>query len=133
MQKSALYCIVFAFTYFFMACQHKIHGSQLEGVWKQDSYADSTRFFKRANDINKTEGGFQFLTGGKLKVRQNMGWCATPPVDYETVSGTWEKISKDTMRLNYPYWGGRIEKDVVVLTTSASELQLKEIDVRLLQ
>ena len=112
---------------------NKNHDVSIEKVWQWSKYSDSTYFYKVSNDIDQTEGGFQFLNDGKLKVRQNIGWCGTPPISYETVLGSWNKISDNTIRLNYPYWGGKIVEDILIVKISNSELQFKSVNLKRLK
>lgn len=105
----------------------------IERVWQFDTYSDSISFYKRAGNIDENEYGFQFLSDGKLKVRQNVGWCGTPPITYETVSGSWNKMSDSTIRLDYPYWGGKIVEDLMIIKISNTALQTKSVKLQMLE
>jgi hypothetical protein len=102
-------------------------------VWQWDRYIDSTYCYRRGSDIESDKGGYQFLSDGRLKVRQNLGWCGTPPISYETALGLWNKTSDSTMRLEYPYWGGKIIDDILIVKISSSELQIRSINLQRLK
>jgi hypothetical protein len=107
----------------------KDHDASIEKVWQLDKHVDSTYWYKKAFDIDEDNDGFQFLSNGKLKVRQNSGWCGTPPISYETALGSWSKTSDSTVRLDYPYWGGTIINDILIVRISNSELLIKSVRV----
>ena len=83
----------------------------LKKVWITQSYDKEKMIFsyKAKNRMPKKRLAFQFLENGKLKVRQNNSWCGTigknERINYETVEGSWEKISDSVFVMKYPRWG----------------------------
>jgi hypothetical protein len=105
--------------------------NSIEGVWVWKKSIEEIRVYTAVNYFDEDRGGIQFLKNGELRVKQNIGWCGTPPVTYETVRGTWNKTSDSTYKLEYPYWGGKITHDILIMKVTNSELQIKSIKLDL--
>ena len=131
MKKSLiLKTIILSNLFFSCISMNRNHDASLEKVWKWDRWIGSAECYKTGLDINDDKSGIQFLSDGILKVRQNEGWCGTEPISYETVSGSWSKTSDSTIKLIYPYWGGKIIDDIVIVKVSKSELHIKSINTQ---
>ena len=72
--------------------------------------------------------GFQFKRNGKLIVRQNIGWCGTPPISYGNDKGTWKKIGKSKIRVQYDYWGGEIIEKWEIKDIDEESMSFKVLD-----
>jgi hypothetical protein len=122
-------------TILFVSClnTNRNHDSSIEKIWQWDSYIDSVTCYKEVLYFDEDNSGFQFLSDGRLKRRQNASWCGTPPISYETVLGSWNKTSDSTIRLEYPYWGGKIINDILIVKIFNSELQIKSISLQRLK
>jgi hypothetical protein len=129
---------IFLLSSLLASCKHKMAYEQvsieeteqeisIEKAWVGEQTDGNIYCYKKATDINKNIYGFQFLKNGDLKVRQKVGSCGTEPAMYETVSGSWNKTSDSTIRLEYSYWGGKIIQDILIVSISNSALQTKMI------
>jgi len=81
---------------------------------------------QRAFEHNKP--GIQFKSNGVLRVRQNTSFCGTPPVEYETVRGSWKMLNDSTLALEYPFWGGHMSRKVQVMKLTQDLLILMDHD-----
>lgn len=74
----------------------------LNKVWTFEKGERNISFHRAKRKFDKSKFSFQLLEGGKLKIQQS-GWCGTPPIEYEVVEGTWEKISDSVyiLRMNF--------------------------------
>ena len=114
----------------------QVNEEQLLGYWVSPVY-DSVYILQKAEQFYLTENddgrGFQFLKDGKLIVRQNAGWCGTPPISYENVHGSWELTKDEKLVLNYPYWGGKIRQVWQVEQVTSTQLTYQILNTEYLQ
>ncbi len=90
---------------FFISSSFRIDTKLLSGVWvpTQNGVLEWTEV------IPKNKRCYVFRANGSLIVRQNVGWCGTPPITYGNYNGTWKRTSDSTLSLHYEYWGGQVE------------------------
>ena len=72
--------------------------------------------------------GIQFKANGVWRVRQNTSFCGTPPVEYETVRGSWKMLNDSSIALEYPFWGGHMSRKVQVMKLTQDLLILVDLD-----
>lgn len=49
----------------------------------------------------------EFADEGALTVRQNAGWCGTPPISYRTYEGgSFDLSESGQLTLKHEFWGG---------------------------
>lgn len=102
----------------------------LLGVWIYTSYDNGVVELTRSSSLKHDEPGIEFKKDGKLKKRQNVGWCGTPPISYGNYGGTWKMTSDSTLTIYYNYWGGKSEEDWQVLRLEKNRLRVKVIATR---
>lgn len=79
---------------------------QLEGRWVYVSNDGENAVYARANG-EETGSWLEFGEKGDLTVRQNAGWCGTPPISYRTYKdGSYELTKKGKLTLIHKFWGG---------------------------
>ncbi len=95
--------------------------------WVYVDYKNGKVIYQSNRTFKKDEPGIEFKSNGTISQKQNSGWCGTPPINYEIVSGTWKNISKSILEIEYPYWGG-VKKDTLrIIKLTKSKLILKPI------
>ncbi len=99
----------------------------LEGQWTQASIDDITTY-TRTTPSEEAGPWIKFALDGSLQVRQNSGWCGTPPISYATYSGTYTISEDNTLQLKHGFWGGTITTRFEIVAVSEAELQLRYID-----
>ena len=128
--------LIFGILFFSHSGYSQFQQSDLLGYWTSPVY-DSVNHLQKAEQFYLTERddgrGYQFLKGGKLIVRQNSGWCGTPPISYENVSGSWEFLDDNKLLLNYPYWGGQIRQVWQVKQVTSTQLTYQILNTEYLQ
>ena len=83
--------------------------------------------YKSKSSFPKTKGGIAFLENGKLIVRQNAGWCGTPPISYSNFDGEWKWIDKNNVSLRYAFWGGTILEEWEIISVDKTSMKVKNI------
>jgi len=79
---------------------------QLEGRWAHIYNDGQNAVYARATDSDKG-GWLDFAEKGELTVRQNAGWCGTPPISYATYEGgTYTLTKTGYLVLTHKFWGG---------------------------
>ena len=103
-------------------------GKSLEGTWTYVySDEDNVRVYARMDEPD-SQGWIQFSEGGKLQVRQNAGWCGTPPISYRTYEGSYELTAQGQLTLKHGFWGGIDTSYHKLIDVSADTLRLQFID-----
>jgi hypothetical protein len=97
----------------------------LEKVWVYDSYEDGTYTYISKKKFDKDKSGYEFMKDSIIKVRQNSGWCGTPPIDYEIVRGKWSMASDSILRIEHPVLGSKTTLKLKILKLTQKELVLK--------
>ena len=128
--KILLFTIILIFTSFLITCikKDKTNPNPIEKIWRLNKTIEGIENYESAKDINDNYHGYQFLKNGELRVRQNISWCGTEPIMFETVIGSWTKTSDSTYKLEYPFWGGKFTQYILIGKISSSELQFKTIN-----
>lgn len=110
----------------FLAPQ-KIDTTLLEGKWinKEYMFDGDIDVYTKVEDFPDDKGGYEFLKGGILTVRQNSGWCGTPPIHYQAVTGTWKKVNDSVIHIEHPNWRGTASKDLHIISLTGSEMRFK--------
>ena len=89
-----------------------------------DSNEEGGRYESRPQ-WQEDQSGMEFMKDGTMVIRQNAGWCGTPPITYSNFSGTWTKISKTELALEHEYWGGTIKSTLTIVKLNKKELLVK--------
>ena len=105
----------------------KINWDDLEGKWvnKTYNYDNGTDIYVKVKDLPLDKGGYQFEKDGILTVKQNSGWCGTPPIHYQTVTGTWKKVNDSVIHIDHRNWRGTVSKDLHIISLSKTEMVFK--------
>ncbi len=99
----------------------------LLGSWIFESYGEETRIYQKTSQIPPDKGAYTFLKDGSLIVRQNVGWCGTPPITYGNYEGTWKMTSDSTLIIKYPFWGGTTQQQLQITSLDEHQLAFKTI------
>ncbi len=79
---------------------------QIEGRWERIYHDGESVVYARTPEVAKG-GWFEFSKDGELAVRQNAGWCGTPPISYRTYTGgTYDLTKKGKLTMIHEFWGG---------------------------
>lgn len=95
------------------------------GTWTYHSYSEEGNTYKRLTALQTDAPGLEFQKDGVLIVRQNAGWCGTPPISYSNYQGTWKSTSDSTLTMTYPYWGGTIKESIQILEMTPHSMNMK--------
>ncbi|WP_298545885.1 hypothetical protein [uncultured Aquimarina sp.] len=95
--------------------------------WVYKDYQNENLVYESKRKFKKDKSGFEFISNGTIIRKQNSGWCGTPPIDYEIVSGTWKNISDSVLEIKYKYWGGLAKDTLKIVELTKSKLILKPI------
>ncbi len=117
-KNSILLLIVFT-----VCASFKIDTNNLIGTWV---YHGEKAAYAKQRSIPKGRC-FIFKKGGKLIVRQNAGWCGTPPITYRNFEGSWELTSDSTIRLSYKNWIDTTTTEWKVSSLTKRWLKMKPI------
>ena len=104
--------------------------SALIGLWVSTDYQNNLVIYDKENSFNAELPGIEFKADGTVVKRQVSGFCATPPVHYEEVSGTWSEGPDGTVTITYDYWGGSAEEDWRIDSVDGNELHVETLDFR---
>lgn len=95
-------------------------------IWVFENYENDQVTYESKPKFNKHKPGIEFKENGIISRKQNSSWCGTE-IEYETVSGTWKKISKSLLVIEYENWNG-INKDTLQIEElTKSKLIFKHI------
>jgi hypothetical protein len=83
--------------------QPTIHSRLILGKWKLKDIKDrdSIKVFVRCDSFRMCDFGFEIQHKGLLLMRENPGWCGTPPIVYKDFPGMWKLQQDSTLNLNY--------------------------------
>ncbi len=129
MKQHLFLAIAIVFLYSFDSFDKTIQ-QDLVGIWVNKSYENSQTTYVKHSNFKKNEAGIEFKKEGKLIVRQNVGWCGTPPITYGNHNGTWEQTSDSTVTITYKYWRGIAKEDWLILAVSEKQLKVKRLAFR---
>lgn len=96
-------------------------------VWTYESSNREKVVLKSNIKFQKNEPGMEFKENGILKVKQNIGWCGTPPIRYEIVEGTWTIDKDSTLYLEYKNWNGIVSQKSKIIKLTSDELILQHL------
>jgi hypothetical protein len=106
----------------------------LEKTWVFENYnsTNKTMTYKQKAKFHKNKSGIQFLSNGKLKVKQNTSWCGTgergEKINWEIVDGSWS-ISKDSIIIiNHLLWGKNNTEKLKIIELSNKMLVVKSVN-----
>lgn len=99
----------------------------LIGYWINPTYSENSVTYDRADGFVNGYG-IAFLEEGEFLVRQNVGWCGTPPITYGDYEGTWEEDEDGQIHTESPYWGGIQERSYLLISVDENNLVLEVID-----
>ena len=98
-------------------------------AWVQAGWDDAAQalVFRRTDALAGDVVGYAFGEDGAL-VYRSFGWCATPPLTFFDIEGTWEELEADRIRVTHALAlpEGTICYEIVACT--ASELKLRECE-----
>ena len=103
-----------------------VDSSLLHGVWVPNGKGKLVW----SETIPSDSRCYIFKGDGTLTVRQNVGWCGTPPITYGNYSGTWDKNTKNGLILKYSYWGGDIEEVWIITSLKEDEMQYLSVSYK---
>ncbi len=95
--------------------------------WVYKNYEKGKFIYESNRKFKKDKAGIEFKENGTIIKQQNSGWCGTPPIEYENVTGTWKKISDSLIVLEYKNWAGSNKDTMKIIEISKSKLTLKWI------
>ncbi|MEM7087011.1 MAG: hypothetical protein AAF489_12555 [Bacteroidota bacterium] len=105
-----------------------VESDKKETLIKKWVFVDSNDqgiLYKSHAQLKEDKGGMEFMRDGTMVVRQNAGWCGTPPITYANFPGTWTASSKKEVALEYEYWGGTIKSTMTIVKLDKNELLVK--------
>lgn len=103
--------------------------SKLLGIWIQSGRTVDVTAYRQAKKFAEGDGGMEFMPDGKLIVRQNAGWCGTPPIEYANYDGTWKLDHDSLLVLAYKYWGSQVKEKARIELIVGDKLILKSLEV----
>lgn len=95
--------------------------------WVYHDFDDNNLIYKSEIKFNKNKPGLEFYQNKTITIRQNIGWCATPPIEYETIKGSWSSITDSLIEIEYKNWNGLKKDTLKIIKISKSTLILKPI------
>jgi hypothetical protein len=102
--------------------------NKIIGTWAYSGSKNAIYEYSKEKDLSFNKRGYEFKRNGKLIVRQNIGWCGTPPISYGNDKGTWKKIGKSKIRMQYNYWGGEIIEKWEIKDIDKESMSFKILD-----
>lgn len=91
---------------FLIACDKEeliIDGDNLLlGTWVSPTYDNNKVTYSRSSSLEDDDYGIIFHADGSLVMRENAGWCGTPPISYANYEGTWN-IQGDLIKATIRY------------------------------
>lgn len=101
----------------------------LLGRWSQTELIEDVTRYEPTDLLGQKGRWMEFKENGVLAVRQNSGWCGTPPISYSTYTGTYS-ISKDSLTLKHGFWGGKMESYYQIVATAKDRLDLRYLGMK---
>jgi len=114
-------------------CQEQnLDSNNIIGCWTNPAYADNSEgvtivFYKKSKTLSDKSEGIKFFEGGTLIERKNIGWCGTPPIQYDNFSGKWywQDRKKTCIEIDVAYWGGMEHKVWKIIKVTKSTLEIE--------
>ncbi|MGB1205017.1 MAG: hypothetical protein ACPG5B_05185 [Chitinophagales bacterium] len=107
---------------------HRKMNKKIVGVWIFSDFQNAIYEYSKEKALVQNKGGFQFKKNGKMIIRQNIGWCGTPPISYGNNEGTWQKIGSSKISMQYKYWGGEIIEKWEIKCIGQQNMSVKVLD-----
>ena len=87
--------------------KHKIETSNyLFQKWIYQDFQNDKIIYESKLKFDKNKSGIEFYQNKTITLHQNIGWCGTPPIEYETIKGNWSSISDSLIEIEYKNWNG---------------------------
>lgn len=99
---------------------------ELTGSWIDPQYVDTLVTYTRAENLVENQYGVKFEANSKLILRQNSGWCGTPPITTADYAGTWT-WNDSIVKIMTAYWGGTVDLTWKIITLNNRELVVSVI------
>lgn len=106
----------------FQIKKETIEEKDISGYWLNNSSDGNNIVFSKVKAFQDDRSGYHFISGGKMEIRQNSGWCGTPPISYKNYDGQWEMESDSVIHMKYQFWGGIVEERWKVVLQEKNEL-----------
>lgn len=106
----------------------------IEKTWVFDSFnrTNETIIYKSKREFSKNKKGIQFLSSGKIKVKQGTSWCGTfsqgEKIDWEIVDGSWTISTDSIIVINHPLWGQNSTERMKIIELKKNQLIVKPLD-----
>jgi hypothetical protein len=95
--------------------------------WVYENYENGNIIYESKRRLNKDRPGIKFKKNGTITRNQNVSWCGN---NYETVSGTWKKISESLIEIEYRNWSGSNKSTLKIVELTKSKLIIKPIPLK---
>lgn len=131
--KTKSIAFIFLFLLFFFSCKKEETLVQtdfhrlLMGYWISPVYADSLVSYDKGESLLENQYGIEFMPNNKLRIRQNSGWCATPPIVTADYPGYWD-CNDSIIHVEVGYWGGVSTFKWKVISVDNKKLTVITID-----
>jgi len=79
----------------------------LYGIWVNVGQENNYAIFEKKDAFVENMPGIHIMKDGILILRQNSGWCGTPPISYSHEKGKWEQTSDSTLTITHKYMGSK--------------------------
>lgn len=106
----------------------------LTKTWVFENYdsTNKTIIYNQKAKFHKKKSGIQFLSNGKLKVKQNTSWCGTveqgEKINWEIVDGSWSMSKDSIITINHLLWGKNHSKKLKIIELSSKKLVVKNVN-----
>ncbi len=105
--------------------------NELIGSWTYNTYEEPVEKYLKSDTLTMEEFGLSFQSDNTLFRVQLVGGCATPPLDFEKVSGTWVKTSDTTILIEYDNWRGLISDHYLIKNIENNRLNLELLEQKI--
>ena len=92
--------------------------------WVFENFKSDKVTYESKRKFHKHKPGIEFKENGIISKKQNSSWCGTE-IEYETVSGTWKKISDSLLAIEYENWNGKNKDTLQIVKLTKSKLIIK--------
>jgi hypothetical protein len=99
-------------------------GNPIIGTWTFKGYQDDVYIYERNSGFIENQC-YRFEDDGSLTVRQNSGFCGTPPITYANYPGTWSVINDTLVQVQTGYWGGELRYKLDIESVDPKALKMK--------
>jgi len=85
--------------------------------------------YNAENNFMNNLPGIVFHEDGSLTKKQNMGWCGTPPINYEEIKGKWKyNDATNLIELTYNNFRGQVFEEWMIVNLKENQAQFKMIN-----